>query len=873
MRTGTLVLNYHHVHDADDGAFRITPAQLRAQLQWLRAQGYAILALDELLARPAAWLEPGKRVLITFDDAYEDFLHCACPVLEELGVPSTLFVITDFIGGWNSWDRLRRSPHRHLDLDQLCRLRDRGVTFGSHSRTHCVLPRLRGEALHSEVRDSRHALERALGVRVRAFAYPGGHVNARVSGVVDDYYDLAFSTHLDAGARAGQPHRIPRIEASQFPSLYQFENALSKHALACSTATSKRYWEVSMRLRIGNPFTTTRDTDTIRPNMLKEFVRYASTPIKARLVPRFPKVRADRILGIACTGHGASLAYMDSSGLLRSSQLERWTGVKHMMMFSADEDDAIRNPRSAVDRNINYVFKHGFGRLPHSVTFEERIIPWLRWLLRDQHIEPEDIDLVVTSNGHFATGWARLGPVLKQWFPAARVSRNIEHHEIHQRQAFWPSGFEEAAVLTLDTCGEPLPRLGGRRLSGTMAVMNRSGKCRILKEFCFPEMSSGTIYDAVTHHVGFRQGDEGKTMGLAPLGEPELYEELRPHLRLFADGGFAFLDNAALQARLDAYVPACLPGAEITPRHANVAYAGQAILEDIVTNAWQAILALTGQRSLVYAGGVALNSVANEKAYRRVQPERLYVPPCPGDPGQALGCVLFGAYEMAGWTPVESEVPEYLGPPYTAEEMAAAPAASGFPTERPPDLEAAVARCMANGHIVARFDGSSEFGPRALGNRSILCDPRRPGMKDYLNARVKHREAFRPFAPTVLEERAAEWFDLDRRSAYMLRVVAIRPDRLQQVPAIAHVDATARVQTLAQSENPGYWRLIKAFEALTGVPLVLNTSFNLAGKPIVESPRDAVDCFVETEIDVLVLGPQVISKQPLAHYLSTTSGA
>jgi len=362
-------------------------------------------------------------------------------------------------------------------------------------------------------------------------------------------------------------------------------------------------------------------------------------------------------------------------------------------------------------------------------------------------------------------------------------------------------------------------------------------------------------------------------MGLAPFGDPELYEQLKVHLHLHEDGGFEFLDTDAYQAALDAYVPARQAGGEMTHLHENVAYTGQAILEDIVTNAWRATMQLTGQRNLVYAGGVALNSVANEKAYRSVRPERLYIPPCPGDTGQALGCVLFAAYELAGWTSSPCELPEYLGPPYTAQEIDAAVAGSGFPSARPDELEAIIARCIANGHIIARFDGGAEFGPRALGNRSILCDPRRPGMKDYLNSKVKHREAFRPFAPTVLEERASEWFDLDGRSAYMLRVVPTLPDKVDMVPAIAHIDNTARVQTLSEQENPGYWRLIKAFDELTGVPMVLNTSFNIAGKPIVESPQDAVACFEQTEIDVLIMGQQVLSKQPLEHYLNTISQA
>ncbi|MGH2537017.1 MAG: carbamoyltransferase family protein [Candidatus Promineifilaceae bacterium] len=604
-----------------------------------------------------------------------------------------------------------------------------------------------------------------------------------------------------------------------------------------------------------------------------QFASYVTAPLWQRLVPRFPHVEAERILAIACTGHGASLAYLDTAGNLRSSQLERWTGVKHMMMFAAAEQEALLQPQNEVDRYIHFVFCYGFGRFPDHCIFEETILPWTGWLLRDLDVRPGDIELVVTSNGHFATGWARLGPHLKRWFPKARVVRTIEHHEIHQRQAFWASGFEEAAVLTLDTSGEPLPRLRGRQLSGTIGLMNQGGEWRPMRELLFPEMSAGTIFDATTHHIGFRQGDEGKAMGLAAFGDAELFEGLRPQLRLHPDGGFDFLSQAEFKAALGRYVPERKAGQEMSQRHRNVAYAGQTILEAIVANAWRAALALTGQRNLVYAGGVALNSVANESALREAGPDRLYIPPNPGDPGHALGCALFGAYELASWPPPLAELPEYLGPACSPAEMEAAALGSGYASARPADLAADLAACIANGHIVARFDGPAEFGPRALGNRSILCDPRRPGMKDYLNSRVKHREAFRPFAPSVLEERASDWFELAGRSAYMLRVMPIRADKLALIPAVAHVDGTARVQTVSQRENAGYWRLINAFYRQTGVPLVLNTSFNIAGKPIVETPEDALACFGETEIDVLALGPFVISKRPLAHYLSASSAA
>jgi carbamoyltransferase len=612
-----------------------------------------------------------------------------------------------------------------------------------------------------------------------------------------------------------------------------------------------------------------------RPNstQLRELLRYSTSPFRNRDRRRFPRIEAERILGIASTGHGASLTYLDASGVVRSSQLERWTGTKHMMLFSRPEDEALRTPRSKIDRRVHHMFMEGYGRFPDSRIFEDTIESWREWLLHDLGVEADGIDLVVTSDSHFATGWARLGPHLQRWFPRARVVRCIEHHEIHQRQAFWASGFRDAAVLTLDSSGEPLPRRRWRKLAGTISVMNQRGEYRPVREWLFPEMSSGALFDVTTHHVGFRQGEEGKTMGLSAYGSAEIFESLRPHLSLHEDGGFSFLDLSEFEAVLERYTPKRAPGEEITQRHMNVAFAGQAILELIVTNAWRAALELTGRRDLAYAGGVALNSVANGRAWREVRPRRVYIPPNAGDAGHSLGCALFGAYEVAHWKPPSDELPEYLGPSYGEEIIAQAVMANGDPWARPDALEGTIAACIANGHIVARFDGGAEFGPRALGNRSILADPRRPGMKDFLNLRVKHREAFRPFAPTVLEEHAGEWFELDQPSPYMLRVVPIRDGRLKDIPAVAHVDGTARVQTLSDRQNPGFWRTISAFRGRTGVPLVLNTSFNLAGKPIVETPTDAVECFATSEIDVLVMGPYVLSKKPLAWYLAADSGA
>jgi carbamoyltransferase len=576
------------------------------------------------------------------------------------------------------------------------------------------------------------------------------------------------------------------------------------------------------------------------------------------------------ILALASTGHGASLAYLGRDGTIRSSVFDRWAGTKYTLLMAQVERDEFLEGRSPIGAEMRDLLVYSYGRFPPYRIFEGVFSEWLGWLLSGLDVRAEDIDLLISSESLFVTSSFTLGGVLNRWVPNAQVVTDLEHHTIHQRQAFWASGFEEAAVVTLDTCGENLARLGDRKISGTIARMHRSGKCEVLREMIFPHSSAGLIYSIVNHHIGFSQGQEGKTMGLAPYGRPDLYRELVKHLRLYDDGSFDFISYRELHAELARYEyeRPREKGAEFTQRHCDIAYAGQAIIEDILKNAFAAALRLTGLSDLVYAGGLALNSVANEIANRAARPRRLYIPPNPGDAGLALGCAFYAAYELAGWEHPGTEIPEYLGPDYSEESIAEAALGTQYHRCKLEQPEGLIARCLANGHIVARFFGQAEFGPRALGNRSILADPRRKDMKDYLNERVKHREGFRPYAPSVMAEHASEWFDLADRSPYMLRVVDVPESLRDQVPAIVHVDGTARVQTVSREENESYWRLIDEFHKLTGVPLVLNTSFNIAGKPIVETPWDAVECFEATDIDVLLLGDWVLSKRPLEELAS-----
>ncbi|HEX4966717.1 MAG TPA: carbamoyltransferase C-terminal domain-containing protein [Thermoanaerobaculia bacterium] len=571
------------------------------------------------------------------------------------------------------------------------------------------------------------------------------------------------------------------------------------------------------------------------------------------------------VLGLCFTGHGASAALISPEHGIRALLLERFTGQKDALIFGRQELEGILSKRSPVEASIHWLLVAAFRKFPPSFVFEETFRPFLEALLAGLPIGPEDIDLVVTSNCSFTLNqwWPSNLRKLQRCFPQSQVFLDIEHHAIHQRQAFLGSSFAEAAVLTVDTCGEDLKRLGGAKLAITLGE-GRGTDVRVFHEHVFPVSSPGRIYAAFTSYLGFRQGQEGKTMGLAPYGEDTVYRHLILNLTLFPDGSFRFLSDRALFQALRQFTPEREPGEPLQQVHADVAYAGQALLEDIVLNAVHALARRSRSGNLCIAGGVGLNSVANEKALRASRFERLYVMPNCGDPGQALGCALFGARHLLGQPWSEGVSHDYLGPCYSDSDVETALRRSGLELRRLEAPERFAARLLAQGRIVGWFQGGSEFGPRALGNRSILADPRPARMKDHLNHQVKHRESFRPFAPAVLEADASAWFDVASPSPYMLRVVPVLAAKRSVIPAVTHVDGTARVQTVSRTTNPRFHRLLEEFRNVTGVPVLLNTSFNVNERPIVETPADAVECYLSTGIDALVLHDYVATKPGIA---------
>ncbi|MFC9431557.1 carbamoyltransferase [Streptomyces sp. NPDC056987] len=491
------------------------------------------------------------------------------------------------------------------------------------------------------------------------------------------------------------------------------------------------------------------------------------------------------------------------------------------------------------------------------------------YVLAEAGITSADVDLVVANDF--------LNPVY-----ALRFKNRVEwigHHLAHAASTFHTSPFERAAVLVMDGRGSE-HTVRGQRYGETITCYTADEEGlrplhavhglitpaeRRIDEQC--ENSVGGMYEAVAKYIGLRTvgsvGAPGKAMGLAPYGTPRYVPSLAGLYEL-EDGEFRQsraqlreLENLIVQELARA------PGAEAADEiRADFAFAVQAHAERIVIELARRLYERTGARRLCMAGGVALNSVANYRILEETPFDEIHIIPAAGDSGTSVGAALYGHYGLGQrpWAPVPFS--PYLGTEYSEERIRAAIAPYGdlLRVEHPGDLFVYVAGELANGAVVGWFQGRSEIGPRALGNRSILADPRSPDMKDRINAKVKHREWFRPFAPVVLHDRQTEYFTSGTPALYMLLVPHVLPDKQAVIPAVTHVDGSARLQTAVPGLNPRLCDLLTAFDRITGVPVLLNTSFNDNEEPIVETPEDALRCFLATDMDLLALGDTVLRK-------------
>ncbi len=436
--------------------------------------------------------------------------------------------------------------------------------------------------------------------------------------------------------------------------------------------------------------------------------------------------------------------------------------------------------------------------------------------------------------------------------------RWVPHHVAHAASAYYPSGFDSAGVLVVDGIGES---------ASTVLFAGAGRRLTKLEELRYPD-SLGFVWEKLSVFLGFSEYDACKVMGLAGYGDPATFAAAFAKF-LSVDGLLFHADPDILRFRLPDVVPLeallgpARRGGPTESRHADIAAALQDATNRVMLGLAGHLYDLHPSGNLCLAGGVALNCTANYLVKERGPFLHTYIPPAPHDAGTAVGAALHVAYTEQA-SAQTGPTTTYLGPGYADEEILAAVDAAGLTARRSADVAADAARLVAGGSVVGWFQGRLELGPRALGNRSLLADPRDPGMRETLNRKVKHREDFRPFEPSVLAEQAAAWFELGRASAAyasMLFSCPARPDKAHRIPAVLHVDRTARVQTVDAADNPRYHRLISAFADLTGVPMVLNTSFN-DSEPIVCSPVDALRTFQSTRIDAVALGDYLVERPP-----------
>ena len=592
-----------------------------------------------------------------------------------------------------------------------------------------------------------------------------------------------------------------------------------------------------------------------------------------------------RILGVSAYYHDSAAALVVDGRIEYAAQEERFTRRKHDAAFPRE---AVRNCLETTGVRPGQIDLVAFYAKPF-LTFERLLETYLAFAPRGFASFRQALPLWLKEKLFQKALLVReLGALLG---PSDWQNRLIfsEHHLSHAASAFFPSPFERAAVLTMDGVGE---------WATTSLALGNGKKLEVVREIHFPH-SLGLLYSAFTSYTGFKvNSGEYKVMGLAPYGAPTYLKVIKKHLiDVKEDGSFRlnldYFDYCTgltmTSERFDELFggPPRKAEARLTQRDLDLAASIQAITEEVVLKLGRSIATETGEKHLCLAGGVALNCVANGKLARSRCFERIWVQPAAGDAGGAVGAALVAAH-MAQGQERPTGAPDgmrgaYLGPSYAQADIERRLNAAGAAFDCVDD-ETLIERCaaaLAGGKALGWHQGRMEFGPRALGGRSILGDPRSPGMQKLLNLKVKFRESFRPFAPSVLREDVAEWFELDGDSPYMSLVADVLDrhriavtdeqealfgiDRLNvprsSIPAVTHVDGSARIQTVHRETNPRYHALISRFKALTGCPVVVNTSFNVRGEPIVCTPEDAFRCFMGTDIDALAVGNCFLRKE------------
>lgn len=584
------------------------------------------------------------------------------------------------------------------------------------------------------------------------------------------------------------------------------------------------------------------------------------------------------ILGISCFYHDSAVCLIRDGKILAAAQEERFTRKKHDPRFPKQAAEWCLKRAGIRAQDLDYV---AFYDKPF-MTFERLLLSYLT-------VAPRGVRSWVQAMPLWLGRKLNIPKVIENETGYEGEVLYTEHHEAHAASAFYPSPFNRAAVLTIDGVGEWATASYG---------FGRGGEISLLKELRFPD-SLGLLYSAFTYFTGFRvNSGEYKLMGLAPYGVPRYRDLILSELIDMKEDGsirlnlsyFDFLGGLRMTNRRFARLfggPRRRPETEITQREMDIAASIQAVTEKAVLRMARHVHSQTGEDNLCLAGGVALNCVANGRIVREGPFKSLWIQPAAGDAGGALGAALSVWYRYLGNERIDpggrdGQGGSYLGPSFSNESVKSYLDEKGYPYHplSPERRAEIIAGEIAEGKIVGYMAGPMEFGPRALGARSILGDPRREDTQTVMNLKIKYRESFRPFAPSVLEERAGEYFDLDGTSPYMLLVAYVREERRlpqpsrddmpmlerlrvkrSDIPAVTHLDYSARLQTVNKRDKPDYHEVVSQFERLTGCPVIVNTSFNVRGEPIVCTPQDAYQCFMRTEMDVLVMEDCMLFKK------------
>jgi carbamoyltransferase len=557
------------------------------------------------------------------------------------------------------------------------------------------------------------------------------------------------------------------------------------------------------------------------------------------------------ILGLSCFYHDAAACLLRDGSVVAAASEERFSRKKQDSKFPIEAIQYCLEEAGISSSDLDAV-----------IFYDKPILKFDRLLRSQIQTFPKSLRHFVESMPRWMSNQFRLPKILKKQLGYQGPVLYSEHHLSHAASSFYTSGFDEAAVLTVDGVGEWATATWG---------IGKGNALEIKGEIQFPH-SLGLLYSAFTWYCGFKVNSaEYKLMGLAPYGEPKFVESIRELIHIAEDGSFHLdmkhFDFTSGQRMFNHAFEKCLgrprrPQEDPTmdTHYKDVARSIQEITNESMVKIARNVLEKTGQKKLCLAGGVALNCVANGHILRDSGVEELFIQPAAGDAGSAMGAayVLWnGILENERQPALKSP---YLGPAFTDEQIKSYLNEVGavYTVQTDEDLFQNVAKSLEDAKVVGWFQGRMEWGPRALGHRSILADPRHPKMREIINMKIKMREGFRPFAPTILEDHIQEFFQLDRPSPYMLLVAPVQPDK--DLPAITHVDGSARVQSINRSQDSKYFDLLTAFHQRTGCPVLINTSMNVRGEPIVNTPKDAYECFMRTHMDVVAIGNCLLYK-------------